>query len=146
MKICRGCNKMKPLSGFYEKRGMADGHLNFCKECVCKKERLRREGDLERIREYDRIRNKVRLKNPAFKLYRVEYMKNYRTPKITKAHNSVNRKLQSPEACEICGSEVTLHGHHNDYDNPLDVVWCCPLCHKAIHKDLEDRGVNLHRC
>jgi predicted Zn-ribbon and HTH transcriptional regulator len=37
--------------------------------------------------------------------------------------------------CEDCGStsDRKLHGHHEDYDKPLDVVWLCHPCHRRRH-------------
>jgi hypothetical protein len=47
-------------------------------------------------------------------------------------------KLIKPDKCERCGissrpgsdGRSTLHGHHHDYDRPLDVEWLCAKCHK----------------
>ena len=40
--------------------------------------------------------------------------------------------------CVICGAVPAL-AHHEDYSKPLEVIYLCPLHHKAIHSmDLED--------
>lgn len=45
-------------------------------------------------------------------------------------------RLARPDACERCGAnEFTPHAHHRDYAKPLNVVWLCPSCHKAEHKE-----------
>ena len=46
-------------------------------------------------------------------------------------------KLRKPEHCEICLRKAELHGHHEDYDKPLEVVWVCSWCHNVIHADKE---------
>lgn len=51
-------------------------------------------------------------------------------------------KIQRPDGCGYCGStEQTPHGHHEDYSQPLNVVWCCAKCHADIHK-----GVKKVKC
>lgn len=35
--------------------------------------------------------------------------------------------------CEKCGATPT-HGHHHDYDKPLEVVWLCAPCHGKEHR------------
>lgn len=39
-----------------------------------------------------------------------------------------------PPTCEHCGKVTLLHGHHNDYNKPFDVVWLCPSCHGQMHR------------
>lgn len=41
--------------------------------------------------------------------------------------------LQRPTSCESCGAERLLHGHHDDYSQPLSVRWLCPTCHVNHH-------------
>lgn len=51
--------------------------------------------------------------------------------------NAVARgKLTRPDHCTICLVPGRPHAHHPDYSRPLDVIWCCLSCHRAIHKAL----------
>lgn len=43
--------------------------------------------------------------------------------------------ITRPETCEECGSGGDIQAHHDDYAEPLDVVWVCPACHTAKHMD-----------
>jgi hypothetical protein len=36
------------------------------------------------------------------------------------------------EPCQQCGAEPT-DAHHKSYDRPLDVLWLCRSCHRALH-------------
>jgi hypothetical protein len=59
---------------------------------------------------------------------------------ILRAHSAVSYAvsrggLVRPDACSDCGLEGRIHGHHEDYSKPLDVVWLCPRCHKKRHPD-----------
>ena len=50
-------------------------------------------------------------------------------------HEAIRRgELLRPEACELCGARKRLSAHHHDYDRPLDVIFLCGLCHKAVHR------------
>ncbi len=43
--------------------------------------------------------------------------------------------IMKKESCEKCFEKTNLHGHHEDYNKPLDVIWLCPKCHKLSHKE-----------
>jgi hypothetical protein len=59
---------------------------------------------------------------------------------VKKAHQMTYRRLKrkliiKPENCSICGiSTPDLHGHHDNYEKPLDIIWVCWLCHNNLHK------------
>lgn len=43
-------------------------------------------------------------------------------------------KFSKPTNCQDCNKPHSrLHGHHEDYSKPYDVVWLCPSCHKKRH-------------
>lgn len=45
-----------------------------------------------------------------------------------------NKKLIPAKICENClRTDNNIHGHHFDYDKPLDVVWLCATCHIKVH-------------
>ena len=143
-KVCFKCNILKPLSDFYKHSKMSDGHLNKCKSCAKKDVHEHREGNLEKIREYDRNRpNKTECvtKTTVYtKEYRVRYPNKYR------AHLLVNNavrggSLSKPTVCETCFSDFRIVAHHNDYLKPLDVTWLCEVCHKAWHNE-NGEGLN----
>lgn len=45
--------------------------------------------------------------------------------------------LIRPLSCEWCGGPPPgrkgMHGHHEAYDRPLDVIWLCAKCHSLRH-------------
>ena len=61
------------------------------------------------------------------------------TPKKIAAHTAVyiatrNGTLTKPEACSRCGVVSSIvHGHHPNYEKPLDVIWLCRRCHDEHH-------------
>ncbi len=55
-----------------------------------------------------------------------------------KFHNALRRgEIIKPDRCNKCGGVFhgpDLHGHHFDYEKPLEVVWLCGPCHRKTHK------------
>jgi len=43
-------------------------------------------------------------------------------------------EISRPSECSDCGCDGLIHGHHDDYRQPLVVVWLCPLCHATRHR------------
>jgi len=46
---------------------------------------------------------------------------------------SMMRLIEKRDAMN-CGKQCLAHGHHPDYSKPLNVVWLCRECHKAVHR------------
>ena len=96
---------------------------------------------MERKRERSRIWMRSRKRppsNPAKDRERYQRERNDR-PERLRARWVLIKAIKRgavvrPESCSRCRVRCTPHGHHADYDKPLDVVWVCPLCHKAIHR------------
>lgn len=69
--------------------------------------------------------------------YKKEYEKE-NSEKIS-AQRKVRRAVRSgklirPMHCEICGENTKAHGHHEDYNKPLEVIWMCAKCHLYHHQ------------
>ncbi len=152
VKKCFKCCKEKELSEFYKHKQMADGHLGKCKECTKKDVSGHRKKNIEKIRAYDRKRGKLphrlKLNKENSKKFRKKYplVVKEQTRQYREAHpvryaatmllnNAVRGgKIKKPKKCPVCGKKKRIHGHHEDYYKPLDVVWVCQVCHKGLHK------------
>ena len=150
MKTCFKCGAGKPLTEFYKHNGMADGHLNKCKECAKSDVRKRRNDNIEEYRakdrkrhrdnperrEYNNARSKSWRKNNPLRHAELTNAWRKRNPEKRSAHRKVERAIKSGRLvrglCEICGSH-NVHAHHDDYSKPLDVRWLCPKHHIAEH-------------
>lgn len=44
------------------------------------------------------------------------------------------KKLIRKNKCELCDETQNIHGHHEDYQKPLEVVWLCPTHHFERHR------------
>ncbi len=47
--------------------------------------------------------------------------------------DAVRRQRVFRKPCEVCG-DVKSQAHHEDYCNPIDVMWLCSTHHKALHQ------------
>jgi hypothetical protein len=142
-KTCFKCGETKPLDSFYKHPMMADGRLGKCAECTRADVRANRAARVEYYQAYDRNRNR----DPQRIFERKERERDKSAPPRPEASpikraartalgNAVrDGRLKKPPECEICAvSDDRLHGHHEDYTRPLDVIWVCAACHAFIHK------------
>ena len=37
--------------------------------------------------------------------------------------------------CSVCGATEKIHGHHEDYSKPTEVIWLCQKHHAELHKE-----------
>ena len=71
--------------------------------------------------------------------YHYKKLQKERYPEKIKAremvHNAlITGRLISTCWCEDCGENLTEVAHHEDYNQPLKVVWLCRKCHRARHE------------
>lgn len=135
MKKCFKCGKAQPLAEFYKHPPSADGYLGKCKTCTKLDTKKNREVNGESIRTMDRERNKLPHRKEHHKAKEAKWKVN--NPGKKNIHLKVHRALRSgkivKKPCSVCGDK-NVHGHHEDYSKPLEVIWLCPLHHAEIHK------------
>lgn len=150
-KRCFKCSEVKPLDEFYAHPRMMDGRLNKCKTCTKRDVSDHRMKHIERFREYDRRRFQEDPERRADTLRRskeyfaahpekmreraLAYQSNY--PAARAAHVLVGHAIRSgkltKQPCEVCGT-AEVHGHHDDYAEPLKVRWLCTEHHFEWHR------------
>jgi hypothetical protein len=149
-KVCRKCNTEKDILEFYRHSIEKDGHTSVCKDCIKiqvvkyaanNKEKVNLRARKWRLINKERVRyywDNFELKNKE-KL--AERHKLWRRKNIIKArvHSTVGNYVRRGDIikrpCVVCGEIKRVHGHHNDYSKPLDIVWLCPKHHIFFHKD-----------
>lgn len=137
MKICKSCARELPLDGFYRNKGRVMGK---CKACHCAGVRRHRAMS-DNARAYDR----GRAATPERKRHAREITIKWRreNPEKYRAQTLVGNALRDgrllKEPCLLCGSPY-VHAHHEDYSQPLNVIWLCPRHHHLGHSVLS-RGV-----
>lgn len=152
MILCIKCDKEQPDSEYYRSTIRANG-TGECKACTRARVIANREANIDYYREFDRKRANLPHRVQARKDYaeteqgqralaKGKAAHYYRYPNRSAARNAVNNavrdgRLYKPNQCESCSSETDLHGHHCDYNKPLDVMWLCDPCHKQWHRENE---------
>lgn len=137
MKRCIKCGVEKSLGEFYAHSRMTDGHLNKCKDCQKSDVRSNRAKRLDHYRTYDLVRWRFcdeRRETSAIQTK--QWVR--RNPEKRKAHIAVGNavrdgRLSKPDTCQSCGNAGMIHGHHDDYNDKLDVRWLCVPCHAREH-------------
>lgn len=135
MKKCFKCGAEKPYTEFYKHKQMADGHIGKCKDCTKNDVRRNRADKVEYYRQYDvkryqsdpSVRKRI---NSSSRRWREK------NPDKYKAHNAVSNAIRDGKlrksSCEVCGAKY-VHGHHDDYNKPLEVRWLCAVHHREHH-------------
>jgi len=118
MKECSACKKLKSYDLFNRDSKTSDGHAEKCKDC----------------------------RKPILRAWAKRYRKKHsqqtlawdkRNKEKRLAYGKIRRALKAgiiekPKTCKRC-SETHIHAHHPDYSKPLEVLWLCPMHHKAEH-------------
>jgi hypothetical protein len=115
-RVCSSCKKLLPFSEYYKNKSIPSGHIHQCKDCN-REYRRGREAPLQATR---RSLAKYPEKRKARSILRYFLVKN---------------PSYKPSECSVCNRTGRIHGHHNNYDKPLEVIWVCPRCHTDIHKE-----------
>lgn len=136
MKKCSNCKEEKPLDMFYNNKSSKDKKGRICKVCRAINGRLEQSKRYLYQKEYhkrDYVQEKAKIR---VKLLRKSNSLKIKARKILQ-NNIYKGLIEKPSECSVC-NKITekryIHGHHDDYLKPLDVIWCCRLCHEKIHK------------
>jgi hypothetical protein len=151
---CKACDVSKPLGEFYA------SNLRTCKECVRQRVRRNRASKVGYYRAYDakrfqadpRVleRHKRYQATPGGKAAVRRIIQKYveANPEKRAAHIKLGNAVRDgrvikPAACQSCSqvpdARHKLHGHHEDYSKPLDVIWLCAACHRRLHESADQR-------
>ena len=147
MKTCFKCQQTLNESEFYKHSRMADGLLGKCKTCTKRDsferyknkmsdpEWVMRERERGRIKQQKaravgkyigpskEVRNRSRIKTKEKFLCRIK----------TQRYISKGLIIKS-EICQDCKISKSQNCHHEDYNDPLKVVWLCTACHGKRHR------------
>lgn len=141
-KRCRVCLGDKDLSEFYKNKTCKGGLDTKCKSCSRRIITERRNTRPEHYAAYDlaRFSNPLRKQQIRKSRPKSKARWNVENPEKLSAHQALYYAISTGKVkrqpCERCGSTVHVHGHHENYDFPLDVIWLCVKHHRIRHKEL----------
>lgn len=114
-RICSVCGRSLPLEQFPPEAGRNLGRKYQCFDCERERQRKSFHKRFARGHRYKRDPKKKSAQEAFHTALR-------------------NGTVQRPQRCQDCGKlELRLHGHHADYDKPLQVEWLCSRCHGRRH-------------
>lgn len=139
-KRCCKCGKVKSLQDFSKVTKHRDGHSYKCR--ICRSGTRRSEtAQLASYRYHRTVRGRASQARSHAK-------------RRASGHERIGNivgwavrsgKLPKPNRCEGCGRYVErqhLHGHHEDYSQPLAVLWLCHRCHSRRHSTCAGRATS----
>ena len=134
---CGACLEFKPFEDFYKNKRTVFGITSACKKCHM--ESSIRTRDKEKARERNKLyARRAFIKTPEeFKERWRKYKRepNEKTRARILLHSALKKgQVIKPEVCEECQKPLKLTAHHEDYNNPLKVVWLCYECHGKKHR------------
>jgi hypothetical protein len=150
-KACKKCGVEKDCSEYHKQSSRPDGIRQRCKSCT------NEESKNYKVRHYERLK-KVRSEKAKDKshqdrlkqLRKTDKFKNYKKKwdslnKVKKiAHYAANNAIRDGRLkrlnCAVCGDKDS-HAHHEDYSNPLEVVFYCKYHHAERHIELRKMGL-----
>lgn len=90
-----------------------------------------KEKVIERTKAYHQTQRGRESQITSFKNQCEKYPDKYRARQAVSV--AIRKGALKKQPCERCGA-TRVHAHHEDYSNPLDVIWLCSQCHIDVHK------------
>lgn len=113
---------------FHKSTSHKDGHRSRCSECRRLDAISSRDSNGDDIRSRDRIRKSIK----TFPTYKSGSNKS-RAQGVSYYQIKTGKIKRLP--CEVCGSEVNIVGHHDDYLKPTDLRFMCKRHHRIWHHE-----------
>lgn len=139
MLTCARCKKEKNEEDFPIRKDRKRGRDYRCISCDRKKRKnFEREVYSKKIpkEEFARRNHENYLKHKDWFKKRTESFKKSFKYEVMKKYRSALQQgvIKNPGTCSSClTSNSKIHGHHEDYSKPLDVIWLCAKCHRRVH-------------
>ena len=154
MKTCNGCGTQKDYLEFHKNKTKKDGYASSCKVCHSASNKAWKQANAEKLAASNKayrqanpekvaaIEKAWQQANPE-KVGAYQKARNLREPEKYRARYAVGNairdgRLSRPQECSSCNVSCEPEGHHDNYDEPLNVRWLCRKCHTAHHVELNE--------
>lgn len=136
---CGKCGDFLPREGFYTNKRTLLGIKSECRKCHTATALATRDPELKRAANAEYQRRARALDPDRFRAQERAASRRRQVTERTLARHALNAAVKSGRvvkaaACESCAQVGKLHGHHDDYAQPLAVRWLCPACHGKEHR------------
>lgn len=123
IRTCSSCKEDKPIREFARNRAAQLGREYWCYPCKRQKHKLQQrkhyKENINKERERSRLKAKT-LTGQSRQIFR---------------NALAGGKVKRFNCCADCKTNNgVMHGHHEDYNKPLDVIWLCSFCHGKRHR------------
>jgi hypothetical protein len=140
-KKCGKCKMIKEINNFYRNTNLGDGWAYYCKDCSRTIDIPRGKRYFKENQEKVHARHVEWFRNHPGKSSEYNKKSDIKYPERRLAKQMVNNAIQSgrliKQPCQVC-SELKVHGHHDDYYKPLEVMWLCIKHHRQIHEGINE--------
>lgn len=124
---CTTCNQLLSIKVFPN----TVDHPNRCK--FCNAEKCRSFYDRFRGKRIEYFSDRYKKHSERLKAINLRRSKTKKGMARKKVHLARLRGEITRKPCEVCG-ETKVDGHHEDYNEPLDVRWLCRKHHMEQHR------------
>ena len=133
LRRCTTCQEMKGLYEYYQSKTGKYGKAAKCKECQKQHARERRITHGDHVRRLRRIVERGALERRRIASNKYDRQNREKAIAHTKVQRAIKKGILVRGPCSSCGSTKNIHGHHEDYNKPLEVIWLCSIHHKQLH-------------
>lgn len=137
-KKCSKCLEVKDLTKFYFNKTL-NKYYSWCKSCRIKFIPLSESRKKYVAKYFASEKGKESVRKTARKMLQIHREKIYARLKLR--YHIKKGYIIKPKKCEKCNLEKKLHGHHEDYNKPLEVMWLCTRCHADRHLYLKANNI-----
>ena len=137
MKKCFKCGRLRSLSDFYKHSGMADGHLNKCKDCAKKDVKKQYRINIQNFswHEKEKARGREKYKRLNYKdIYKIPT--NVKREIMERYKEKYPEKLLAKNASQHINNPAGKEKHHWSYnfEHYKDVLFLTTINHNIIHR------------